>query len=314
MTPAASGGSNSLCSAGTSTASSAMSDRSSPLNPPCTPTAPSAASYRDVSSGKGTDATPQKRSHPSNFGSWYGKDLKKYAADLTVKGRGLVFGPGREDCLHSVSNASITSLITALTKREAYRNSNGLPNEWEKFPSVTPEKKTRPNSKGKGKGTNTRLPVKSNSMLCRMLCLLTCEKLFRLWMNSQQSVTRDEQDRKAIMGENHLLYVELAKAFVDEDWKTAAGNSISVRSTHRYDNPPAPQDLIDLLAGLDLQTPATVMRQALGRDDGGNIMFEPLQELFFKRMGDLREEHTVSPEYRATCALSTSAFCVAVCV
>ena len=145
------------------------------------------------------------------------------------------------------------------------------------------------------------------------LCLLTCEKLFLLWMNSQQPVTRDEQDRKA-MGKNHLFNVELAKAFVDEDWKTAAGNSISVPSTHRYDNPPTPQDLIDLLAGLDLQTPATVMRQALGRDDGGNVMFAPLQELFFKWMGDLRGEHTVSPEYRATCVLSSSAFGVAVCV
>ena len=116
------------------------------------------------------------------------------------------------------------------------------------------------------------------------------------------------------MGKNHLFYVELAKAFVDEDWKTAAGNSISVPSTHRYDNPPSPQDLIGLLTGLDLQTPATVMRQALGRDDDGNVLFEPLQELFFKWMGDLRGEHTVSPEYRATCALSASAFGVGVCV
>ena len=100
---------------------------------------------------------------------------------------------------------------------------------------------------------DTAAHIKSSSMLCRMLCLLTCEKLFRLWINSQQPGTHDEQDRKA-MGKNHLFYVQLAKAFVDKDWETAAGNSISVPPTHRFDSPPAPQDFIDLLAGLDLET------------------------------------------------------------
>ena len=168
MTPAASGGSNSPCSAGMSTASLAASDRSSSLNSPCTPTAPSAAPSRDVSSGKGTDATPQKRSHPPNFGSWYGKDLKKYAAGLTVKGRGLVFGPGREDCLHPVSNASITSLITALTKREAYRNSNGLPNGWRNIRASRQKRRRDRNLKGKGRARIHGCP--SRATACYAAC------------------------------------------------------------------------------------------------------------------------------------------------
>ena len=248
------------------------SRRSSSLHPPCTPTAPSTAS-----SGEVTEATPQNRSQPPTFGSWYGKDLKRYAAGLTVKGRrGLVFEPRRVDRLHPVSNASVTSPINALTKRDAYHNSNGLSDVWEGNPIVTPEKKARPKWKGKGKTTKIRQPIKSSTMLCRMLYLLTCEKLFLLWINSQQPVTRDEQDGKA-MGKNHLFYVELAKAFVDKDWKTTADNSISVPSTHRFDSTPAPQDFIDLLAGFDLETTATVMRQALGRNGGGNVLFQPLQ-------------------------------------
>lgn len=274
---------------------SAISAAGSPR--PCTP--PSASRARTTSSGHGGSAwTPTSvRVTVPHFDLWPLSDQIEFARILlkkpgSTRDGGIRYGATPEDILTNIYSAKKDVLSAALTKRAQYREENDMEREWELCPlGLTPEKKkakagVAPNVMGK-------LPRKTDSAVCRMICLLANDtKLLDMFVKSHQKPSRDELDLHAI-GSGRELYVQLAIAMVDEDWRSSDGNPISLPDDHLSD-PKAPPELCNCLAALDLKAPARALRSCVNEDDDGNLLLRPIQDQLKDWITDVKGKHAVS--------------------
>lgn len=99
-----------------------------------------------------------------------------------------------------------------------------------------------------------------------------------------------EHDRNAVGARADFL-VALTKAMVDDKCKTSNGNEISIPVKHDKDNPPAPDNLPDLLVKLNLVTPTLVLQAAGGTDSSEEYNLGPLQRTLLTWPKDLVWEH-----------------------
>lgn len=186
--------------------------------------------------------------------------------------------------------------MNALVKRSNYTSGLGWEDEWARWPPVTPEKTP---AKTKSKVKRGELPRKSDGLLCRLICIMACERIFALYLDSNKPPTRDQQDRGAVDG-SHAFHTAAAEAMIDYDFKTVNGNSIALISDHKSDrNPEAPEELFPLLDGLDLHTSAIILEQSLNRDDSGVYELRPLEEMIKSWLADIRQEYTVSANFES---------------
>lgn len=87
---------------------------------------------------------------------------------------------------------------------------------------------------------------------------MQCERLFGLYVKSQQPPERAELGTKSI-GSRRYFYKELAHAIVDKDWVSSTGASISLPCNHFKEAVSSPA-LQASLEGLSLVDTATVLK------------------------------------------------------
>lgn len=274
---------------------SAISAAGSPR--PCTP--PSASRAGTISSGHGVSAptSTNVRVTVPHFDLWQLNDQIEFARILlkkpgSTRDGGIRYGAAPEDILTNIYSAKKDVLSAALTKRAQYREENDMEREWELCPlGLTPEKKktkagVEPNLTGK-------LPRKTDSAVCRMICLLANDtKLLDMFVKSHRQPSRDELDRHAI-GSGRELYAQLAIAMVDENWRSSDGNPISLPDDHLSD-PKAPPELCNHLAALNLEAPARALRSCVNEDEDGNLLLRPIQDQLKDWIIDVKGKHAVS--------------------